>query len=215
MSTNEVWSLENIIKEDKVLKNSAIKKESVEILKAIEEASHHSIAKSGSLESTNKIAEIAGVSIGSVYRYFLSKEMILKYVILKQLETNRKKFLEITESSNYSTIEELVTLFINESVTLFFSKKEFFKIFFEQIKLLNLTELVHSNRKILAYEMSLRIAKKLPQFQNTNELEDRIFLSISSFVNLLEFYLAQKNEIDTELFTQTSLRLTLLVLKES
>jgi AcrR family transcriptional regulator len=60
---------------------------------AILEAVTHIIDKDGPLGlTTNKIAEKAGVSVGSLYQYFKNKESIIEAILLRLTENNLNGF---------------------------------------------------------------------------------------------------------------------------
>lgn len=60
---------------------------------AILEAVTHIIDKDGPLGlNTNKIAEKAGVSVGSLYQYFKNKESIIEAILLRMTEKNLSGF---------------------------------------------------------------------------------------------------------------------------
>lgn len=76
---------------------------------SILEASKIVIKKSG-LEkfNTNYIAEVAGVSIGSLYQYFKNKESILKVLLDRELEKNRESLDKLIDPNEDYEIEEVV-----------------------------------------------------------------------------------------------------------
>lgn len=76
---------------------------------SILEASKIVIKKSG-LErfNTNYIAEVAGVSIGSLYQYFKNKESILEVLLHKELEKNREVLDKLIDPNDDMTIEYVV-----------------------------------------------------------------------------------------------------------
>lgn len=57
--------------------------------------------------STNKIAEKAGVSIGTLYQYFSDKESIFKFIFEAQFKKNFKEILSVIEDDKLS-VEETV-----------------------------------------------------------------------------------------------------------
>lgn len=76
---------------------------------SILEASKIVIKKSG-LEkfNTNYIAEVAGVSIGSLYQYFKNKESILEVLLHKELEKNREALDKLIDPNDDMSLEEVV-----------------------------------------------------------------------------------------------------------
>lgn len=66
--------------------------------------------------NTNRIAEVAGVSIGSLYQYFKNKESIFQAMIMTLLESNLKKLEVIiaTPRSEPLTLRQMVELIVKE-----------------------------------------------------------------------------------------------------
>lgn len=62
-------------------------------VEAIYQAVTRILAKDGAIGlTTNKIAETAGISVGSLYQYFRNKESILNAILLEYLEKNLDDF---------------------------------------------------------------------------------------------------------------------------
>lgn len=76
------------------------------------------ILKSGEALTTNHIAKLAGISIGSLYQYFPNKKSILKKYIDKEVQETLTKFFEETSiieakaQSSAQLIDGLVDYFI-------------------------------------------------------------------------------------------------------
>lgn len=64
--------------------------------------------------TTNKIAEVAGVSVGSLYQYFKNKESIYEGILLKITQDNLNTFEENLRAATTSTpsIREIITITI-------------------------------------------------------------------------------------------------------
>jgi AcrR family transcriptional regulator len=56
--------------------------------------------------TTNRIAEVAGVGIGSLYQYFPSKEAIVAALVERQLEADRRALEEALEAVDGLAVEE-------------------------------------------------------------------------------------------------------------
>lgn len=82
---------------------------------AIFEAVTHILDKDGPIGlTTNKIAEVAGVSIGSLYQYFKNKESIFEALLIKVTEQNLNDLETIINEGNPEmTIREFVTIIVN------------------------------------------------------------------------------------------------------
>jgi len=200
MAKKEKDLSESLLDPQQFLNVKVSKQASQEILDSITEASLREFNAVGIDATTNKIAQVAGVSIGSVYRYFLSKEMILKFVILVILNRNRKIFTQQLSDPSYKNLEEAIEKMVDVLFDVFLSKQRFFAIFFEQLHQLKLTEMVHYNRKKLAEELA-EVLMNHPHFKvNPENLSDRLFLVISTYVHMLEFYLHSSSRPSREDF---------------
>jgi AcrR family transcriptional regulator len=63
--------------------------------------------------TTNKIAEKAGVSVGSLYQYFKNKESIFEAILLRITEENLKSLeMNLSTRSDNSSIRQLVDLVV-------------------------------------------------------------------------------------------------------
>ncbi len=59
--------------------------------------------------TTDKIAEEAGIAVGTIYNYFRNKEQILEYIFAVELEKRQKAFVEQQQSSK-PVLEKLQAL---------------------------------------------------------------------------------------------------------
>ena len=98
---------------------------SKELVNAIYEATVRILPKVGSYQiTTKKIAEIAGVSIGSLYQYFPNKEALLGSLMdFMMKETTEKAYRKMDELEGLP-LDQFVANFIDFTVDLFLSEKE-------------------------------------------------------------------------------------------
>ena len=75
--------------------------------------------------TTNQIAEKAGISIGSLYRYFPNKESIVAALIENQLSQHLKALDAVLETTDGLTDGEVVELAVNTLCDLYFDNAEF------------------------------------------------------------------------------------------
>lgn len=66
--------------------------------------------------TTNKVAERAGVSIGSLYQYFPNKEAILSELLRRHLADLERGIDEITKSALTAPVEDVVRWLIEDNV---------------------------------------------------------------------------------------------------
>lgn len=99
---------------------------------SILEACRIVIKKSG-LEkfNTNYVAEVAGVSIGSLYQYFKNKESILELLLQKELEKNREALDNLIDPNESYDVHEVVEKLIGYFVDNWAEKGVLGKILFQ------------------------------------------------------------------------------------
>jgi AcrR family transcriptional regulator len=77
-----------------------------------------------------KIAEEAGVSVGTIYRFYRSKEELYREVIRKKLEEMER---EIEEAVKGKSPLEALKAYVNTVVDFFSREKDFFEIFMREL----------------------------------------------------------------------------------
>ncbi len=108
---------------------------SQEIVKAIEEASARILAREGAAAlTTNRIAEVAGVNIASVYRYFPNKDAILAELYERQLalegatlDALHARAAEIDALPLEGTLRLLVDVYVEHRLRLLHLHEEFYR----------------------------------------------------------------------------------------
>jgi AcrR family transcriptional regulator len=63
--------------------------------------------------STNRIAELAGVSIGSLYQYFPGRTAIVAALVRRRVRQINERLLEVVEQSSQLSLEEGVARFVD------------------------------------------------------------------------------------------------------
>lgn len=84
---------------------------------AIVEAAARVFAESG-LEgaTTNRIAEVAGVSVGSLYQYYPNKEALVTAIYERESARQHEVFLRAVNEAGPDNLPELIRLFISGTV---------------------------------------------------------------------------------------------------
>ena len=101
--------------------------------------------------TTNHIAERAGVSVGTLYRYFPDKGAILRHIVRQELEMLREGLEEIIDSSDAKDAQNLLREVLEHTVHLR-SKSNYSFIDFAQGRLYAM--LSRSSLKVFALELS-------------------------------------------------------------
>lgn len=129
--------------------------------------------------STNKIVEKAGVSIGSLYQYFPSKESILSFLIEKQFNKNTDELLKILEDIDLKeTGLEAGIKKVIETYFLHLDKKAKIhqELLFSVISIEHLKFMLKNDQKMIDL-----FNKKLSHYENeidSTHLEKKLFLLI-------------------------------------
>jgi len=120
--------------------------------------------------TTNHIAERAGVSIGTLYRYFPDKGILLRFVAMREVKRTSEAILKVIESSNARESESLLLEVVDASMTAFGQRSRATQ---------RIRELAQSDKALLEQmdRTRLRIARKL--HDRMLDLEPRRFDPIS------------------------------------
>lgn len=85
-----------MIKKEKAKKKQPLQRRSRETKKAILQASAQILSQDGfSALNTNRVAQKAGVSVGSLYQYFTDKEAIVKDLTIAHFDSRNQSILEM------------------------------------------------------------------------------------------------------------------------
>ncbi len=81
---------------------------------AVLEAAERVVREVGwSKAKVSRIAKVAGVSVGSLYRYFPGRDVLLRAIIDRTLESDHAVFLSSIEAAKGDTLEETLDAFAN------------------------------------------------------------------------------------------------------
>jgi AcrR family transcriptional regulator len=110
--------------------------------------------------TTNRIAEIAGVSIGSLYQYFPGKDSILRALIQKRIDKQLSDveiiFIETNDQPLGVAIEKLIRLIAEPA----FANKNLSRLFYETGSYLGASTVVIEARKRAAEIISTALIKR-------------------------------------------------------
>lgn len=99
------------------LKKQPVQQRSQFMVSAIKEAAARVLKDQGvDGFNTNTVAEIAGVSIGSLYQYFGSKEVLIAEVKRAHFKELRSLFAQVQQNLKTDHLQEMVDVFIDASV---------------------------------------------------------------------------------------------------
>ena len=177
------------------MKKQPKQKRSVAIVESILEASTRVLTQNKlSQMTTNKVAELAGVSIGSLYDYFPNKNSIVVALMDKKMQSQLQEFYEALEKEN--TLDGLIELVTNFVEREHISKKDFLRELFLLAPENGRMEVLYLNR--------LRAQEALQKFftEKLNWQEDpaykKSFLLINATLGVLESYVVFEDVKITE-----------------
>lgn len=158
---------------------------SKELVGAIFEATVRILPKVGSYQiTTKKIAEIAGVSIGSLYQYFPNKEALLGSLMdFMMKETTDQAFKRIDELEGLP-LDEFISRFIDFTLELFLSDKEKIgEIYRRAPELSRIPNLLELRREVV-----IRLARLLrvqrPEL-NEEDAHRMVFIAVNSVLGVI------------------------------
>jgi AcrR family transcriptional regulator len=143
--------------------------------------------------TTNKIADKAGVSIGSLYQYFPNKEKIFTYLIDRMIEENRRVFLSVVKENSGKSMREMTASLVDVSVDTFLKRKHFLRVIFSQLHRINKVEDLLESRRLLSKEMAEVLRAQFSKEVRHENLENTLFLAMNSFMGVLEAHCMDKN----------------------
>lgn len=168
------------------MKKQPKQKRSVAIVDSILEASTRVLTESKlSKMTTNKVAEIAGVSIGSLYDYFPNKNSILVALMDKSMQAQLEKFYSAIENEN--TLDGLMNVVMNMVENEYIAKRDLLREIFMLAPENGRMEMVYLNR--------LKAQEALQKFftQKLNWTEayahKKAFVAMNSILGVLEAYI--------------------------
>lgn len=185
-----------VLKKKLSARKEASQGRSRETVNLIIEAATHIIETSETDElNTNNIAKKAGVSIGSLYQYFPSKESILFLIIDKELSRNlnniREKINAIPADVKLDDfIEELLDIILN-----LFQKKRKLRLFLFTRLPRGLMPKIHE----IEDEFQETIFQKLKEYElkfSDEELRLKTFIIVHSAVGIIHATLGRNRKVD-------------------
>jgi AcrR family transcriptional regulator len=135
-----------------------------ETVKVILEAAAQVFSEEGYSATTNRIAQRAGVSIGSVYQYFPNKESVLSSLLSQHIQEGydliRKELSELMKTGKIT--RAVIQRLVETMITLHERNPSLHRVLFEQVQLSRFrTE--YARNEELAVSNLLLLLKKTPE----------------------------------------------------
>lgn len=172
----------------KSLRKKPKQRRSLDIIDTILEASAQVFNRIGFEKSTtNKIAKLAGVSIGSLYQFFPNKDAILATWIEKNNEEHRKIVHAILAESKKTSPEEDIENLINKLTDIFLEKKTFLRMLFQYVWTLGKVDdwlIARAEAKNIIRD---HLLATYPQhFPSLEELDRKLFIALNGFMGTIQ-----------------------------
>lgn len=106
----------------------------------IETAAHFLRKETWERFTTNKVADLAGVSIGTLYKYFENKDQIIKNLMLKQFVKDLDALKEVFESGEVKDFEDGVRKVIRTAISLFNENPQLRVVIYEYMRKLKVAD---------------------------------------------------------------------------
>ena len=166
---------------------------------SILEASKIVIKKSGFDKfNTNHIAEVAGVSIGSLYQYFKNKESILEVLLHKELEKNREALDKLIDPEADLTIDEVVEKLVFYFVDNWEEKGIFGKILFQFVpEIIDFSIFKSVDKKIIPMLKEKITLSNQPM--NQKDIDYALFLIIQNVRSTIYLTNTHYQELDKDI----------------
>ena len=135
--------------------------------------------------TTNKIAELAGVSIGSLYQYFPNKGAIFATLIERELAAHSAAVVEVLESSGDQPLSTIIDRVVTRTFPLFMSKKELVReLFLKAAPQLDKVKEILFARNLLIERLAALVAekKKVPM----DEAKKKVFVAVNAFMGIVQ-----------------------------
>ncbi len=138
--------------------------------------------------STNKIAEYAGVSIGSFYQYFADKRSVISIVIDKRLEQNRQEVKKIFARQPEGDLQDFIGFVVDQMVDHFLKQKGYLRaLIYFQFELQKADKIIES-RHLMAKIMADETHKRYPNLGDAQEIEKKFFYLINCAFGVVYMY---------------------------
>lgn len=135
--------------------------------------------------TTNHIAELAGVSIGSLYQYFPNKEAILARLVERMLNESRRVLYEtLHHLPETVTVEEFVQQIVGSLSGVFTSQGHTRRVLLEQLPMLGKFKTLQDLKLEIQAVIKDELVRRFPD-HNTQDMESCVFVIVQSVETVL------------------------------
>ena len=148
--------------------------------------------------TTNKIAEVAGVSIGSLYQYFPNKEALIGALIERQLGRHKELLQAKLRENEGRPFEELIDVIIQVVVELFMDNRALLRSLFELAPRLDRLKTVLATRKAIG-ALFTQLLKAQPARVRPKNIPLAVYVALHSVMGVVQTAVLDSSEIYTSL----------------
>lgn len=138
--------------------------------------------------TTNKIAEMAGVGIGSLYDYFPNKESIVTSLMDRHIGNVKAEFEKLLAANPHFTVEQKVSEIVGFVEEKFFRNREFLREIFFLAPATGRMQLLYEAR-VEGVEQVTRYLLASPLNLAPEEAQRKAFLFVHGGIGLIDSYI--------------------------
>ncbi|MGE0634088.1 MAG: TetR/AcrR family transcriptional regulator [Pseudobdellovibrionaceae bacterium] len=134
--------------------------------------------------TTNRIAERAGVSIGSLYQYFPNKDAIIASLIERELEKHFEEASSIIEGADSLPLNETIDLLVERFYVLYIGQKELSReLFIQASKLDQVNEMLFVRNRVIDVLSQLLVKKN---GISPEQAKVKTFIGLNAFMGIIQ-----------------------------
>lgn len=144
------------------------------------------ILKNGGKLTTNHIAHVAGVSVGSLYQYFPNKDAVLKKFVDAEVSEVWARFCKSLEDAEATseTIEEMVDKLVDFFIAQYAKQEPVYKFFFTRAFQLGIVEVVVKAENAETQHL-VELIKRWHHVNPINDPETTAYMIVQSCLGVL------------------------------
>ncbi len=134
--------------------------------------------------TTNKIAERAGVSIGSLYQYFPHKDAIFANVLERELKKQIEEIAAFVGEGENRTLEEIIDFLVGRFVTIYLGQKALSReLFLNATKMGQVGEILYVRNQVADLLTELLVKK---HDMDAVVAKKKIFIALNAFMGVIQ-----------------------------
>jgi AcrR family transcriptional regulator len=164
------------------------------IVEAIYEATVRILPKIGSYQiTTKKIAELAGVSIGSLYQYFPNKESVLSAIMEIAAKSKTAEIQKRIDEIDGKTMHEATAAMVDLALGIFLSEKEKVREIYRQAPELGRLPLLLELRQSVVERLASEMKKHHPGLSEADYISVS-FVAVNSVMGVIHTMLYDETQ---------------------